>query len=160
VWVPTQSQTSTQQAAMAASGLPEGKVFVHTTYLGGGFGRRGETDFVTDAVETSEGCRQAGQGDLVARRRHAARLLPPITYIRLQAAFDANNNPIAWKERIVQPSLLKRLTGSLDAMGGIDRISVDGRGRSAVRDPEHPRRIHRRPIPACRMGSGGRSATR
>ena len=41
VWVPTQSQTATQQAAMAASGLPESKVFVHTTYLGGGFGRRG-----------------------------------------------------------------------------------------------------------------------
>ena len=39
---------------MAATGLPESKVFVHTTYLGGGFGRRGEADFVTDAVETSK----------------------------------------------------------------------------------------------------------
>src|SRR5688500_8761809 len=32
VWVPTQSQTTTQQAAMAATGLPESQVFVHTQY--------------------------------------------------------------------------------------------------------------------------------
>jgi len=33
--------------------------------------------------------------------------------------------PDAWKERIVQPSLMKRLSGSLDAVGGVDRISVE-----------------------------------
>jgi len=126
VWVPTQSQTSTQQAAMAASGLPEGKVFVHTTYLGGGFGRRGETDFVTDAVETAKA---VGKPVKVIWSREDDMhhdYYRPITYIRLQAAFDASNNPIAWKERIVQPSLLKRLSSSLDATGGIDPISVDG----------------------------------
>jgi len=125
VWVPTQSQTSTQQAAMAASGLPEAKVFVHTTYLGGGFGRRGETDFVTDAVETSKA---VGKPVKVIWSREDDMhhdYYRPITYIRLQAAFDANNNPIAWKEHLVQPSLLKRLSGSLDAMGGVDRISVE-----------------------------------
>ncbi len=106
--------------------MPEAKVFVHTTYLGGGFGRRGETDFVTDAVETSKA---VGKPVKVIWSREDDMhhdYYRPITYIRLQAAFDANNNPIAWKEHIVQPSLLKRLSGSLDAMGGIDRISVDG----------------------------------
>ena len=39
---------------MAASGLPADKVKVHATYMGGGFGRRGEADFVIDAVETSK----------------------------------------------------------------------------------------------------------
>src|SRR5438094_1897328 len=53
VWVPTQGQTASQQAAMAACGLPADKVHIFTTYLGGGFGRRGEADFVADAVETS-----------------------------------------------------------------------------------------------------------
>ena len=48
VWVSTQSQTATQQAAIGVTGLPESKVFVHTAYLGGGFGRRGEGDFVVD----------------------------------------------------------------------------------------------------------------
>ena len=49
---------------------------IHTTYLGGGFGRRGEADFVTDAVETSKAVGEPVKVDLVARRRHAARLLP------------------------------------------------------------------------------------
>src|SRR5262249_48699489 len=52
VYVPTQGQTPSHQAAIAASGLPAAKVKIHTTYMGGGFGRRGEADFVTDAVET------------------------------------------------------------------------------------------------------------
>ena len=125
VWVPTQSQTATQQAAMVASGLPEGKVFVHTTYLGGGFGRRGETDFVTDAVETSKAVGKPVKVIWSREDDMQHDYYRPITYIRLQAAFDANNNPIAWKERIVQPSLMKRLSGSLDAVGGVDRISVE-----------------------------------
>ena len=127
VWVPTQSQTSTQQAAMAASGLPQGKVFVHTTYLGGGFGRRGETDFVTDAVETAK---EVGEPVKVIWSREDDMqhdYYRPITYIRLQAAFDANNNPIAWKERLMQPSLHEapRLGTSTRPEGSI-AISVDG----------------------------------
>jgi isoquinoline 1-oxidoreductase subunit beta len=124
--VPTQSQTATQAAAMAATGLPEGKVFVHTTYLGGGFGRRGETDFVTDAVETSKA---VGKPVKVMWSREddiKHDYYRPVTYIKLQAAVDAQGMPLAWKEHVVQPSLLKRLSGSLDAMKGVDRISVDG----------------------------------
>jgi CO/xanthine dehydrogenase Mo-binding subunit len=34
--------------------VPVDKVVVHTTLLGGGFGRRGEADFVTDAVEVAK----------------------------------------------------------------------------------------------------------
>ena len=54
VYLSTQSQTTTQQVAMAVSGLPQTKVFVHPQFMGGGFGRRGEGDFVADAVETSK----------------------------------------------------------------------------------------------------------
>jgi isoquinoline 1-oxidoreductase beta subunit len=50
----------------------------------------------------------------------------PVTYVRLWAAFDDKGNPTAWKERLVQPSLMKRLAGNLDAVKGVDRISVDG----------------------------------
>lgn len=126
VWVPTQSQTSTQQAAMMATGLPESKVFVHNTYVGGGFGRRGETDFVTDAVETSKAV--GAPVKVIWSREDDIQhdYYRPVTYARLWAAFDASGNPIVWKERIVQPSLMKRLAGNLDAVKGVDRISVDG----------------------------------
>ena len=51
VYAPTQAQTASQDTAMGLTGLPREKVQVHTTFLGGGFGRRSEVDFITDAVE-------------------------------------------------------------------------------------------------------------
>ncbi len=54
IWAPTQWQTSTQNTAAKIAGVPPESVLVHTTYLGGGFGRRGEQDFIRDAVEVSK----------------------------------------------------------------------------------------------------------
>jgi isoquinoline 1-oxidoreductase beta subunit len=50
VWVGTQVQTMVLQAAAKATGLREDQVFVHTPLLGGGFGRRGNNDFVEQAL--------------------------------------------------------------------------------------------------------------
>lgn len=50
VWVGTQVQTMVLQAAAKATGLSEEQVFVHTPYLGGGFGRRGNNDWVEQAL--------------------------------------------------------------------------------------------------------------
>lgn len=51
IWVGTQNQEDTQKVAARMTGLPRKKVRVHTLFLGGGFGRRLETDFVAEAVE-------------------------------------------------------------------------------------------------------------
>ncbi|NEX62831.1 xanthine dehydrogenase family protein molybdopterin-binding subunit [Noviherbaspirillum galbum] len=50
VWLPTQVPGLSASAAAKAAGVPLGKVRVHETYLGGGFGRRLETDMVTQAT--------------------------------------------------------------------------------------------------------------
>jgi isoquinoline 1-oxidoreductase subunit beta len=54
VWAPTQVQSDAQTAAATASGLPAEHCVIHTTLLGGGFGRRLSTDYVTEAVEISK----------------------------------------------------------------------------------------------------------
>jgi isoquinoline 1-oxidoreductase beta subunit len=54
VWAPTQVPTRSQTAAAKITGLPIDKVTVRPTYLGGGFGRRLEVDYVEDAVEVSK----------------------------------------------------------------------------------------------------------
>jgi len=54
IYVPTQAQLMAQAAAAQAAGLPAEKVFVHTTFLGGGFGRRLDVDFVPAAVECAK----------------------------------------------------------------------------------------------------------
>src|SRR4030067_3178898 len=51
LWVPTQTQTGAQFVAAQITGLPSGKIKVNTTFLGGGFGRRSEQDFVAEAVQ-------------------------------------------------------------------------------------------------------------
>src|SRR3989442_8937970 len=109
---------------MAASGLPAKAVNIYTTYLGGGFGRRGEADFVTDAVETSKA---AGKPVKVIWTREddiQHDYYRPITSVRMWGAIDESGKPVAFMQRIVQQSLMKRL-GPLPP-DGVDRISVDG----------------------------------
>ena len=52
--MPTQVQQIAQAAAAKAAGLMPKQVKVHTTFLGGGFGRRLEVDFIPAAVEASK----------------------------------------------------------------------------------------------------------
>ena len=124
VWVPTQGQTASQQAAMAASGLPATAVKIHTTYLGGGFGRRGEADFVMDAVETSKAVGKPVKVVWTREDDMQHDYYRPITYIRMWGSVDASGKPTAFMQRMVQQSLLKRL-GPLPP-DGVDPISVDG----------------------------------
>ncbi len=127
VWVPTQSQTASQQAAMAATGLPEAKVKIHTTYLGGGFGRRGEADYVTDAVEASKAVGKPVKVVWTREDDIQHDYYRPATYVRMWGAVDASGKIVAWQQRIIQQSLLKRVgpPGATNP-GGIDFISVDG----------------------------------
>jgi isoquinoline 1-oxidoreductase subunit beta len=54
VWAPNQVQQRSQQEAINVTGLPPEKCIIHTTMLGGGFGRRLESDYVREAVEVSK----------------------------------------------------------------------------------------------------------
>lgn len=50
VWMPNQSPTLMRMIAAKVAGVPQSDVTVHTTFLGGGFGRRAEVDLVRQAV--------------------------------------------------------------------------------------------------------------
>ena len=54
IWAPTQFQTGAQGLGAQIGGVPPEQVQVHTTYLGGGFGRRFELDFIQEALEVSK----------------------------------------------------------------------------------------------------------
>ena len=58
IYVPTQVQQIAQAAAAKAAGLDPKAVNIHTTFLGGGFGRRLEVDFIPAAVEVSKALRK------------------------------------------------------------------------------------------------------
>ena len=124
VYVPTQGQTATHLAATAASGFPADKVKVHTTYLGGGFGRRGETDFVLDAVETSKAVGKPVKVVWTREDDIQHDYYRPVSYARFWGALDADGKPTVFMQRLVQQSLMKR-TGRLPP-NGVDFISMDG----------------------------------
>ncbi|HET7584248.1 MAG TPA: xanthine dehydrogenase family protein molybdopterin-binding subunit [Gemmatimonadaceae bacterium] len=124
VWAPTQGQSGAQQVAMAITGLPPEKVRVHTTYLGGGFGRRSETDFVAEAVRLSKEVGAPVQ--VIWTREDDVRhdFYRPTTYNKFAAALDANGNPIAWTHRIVGPSI--SVSKGRPPRDGIDGSLVEG----------------------------------
>ena len=53
VWAPTQMPGAARAIAARAAGVADGAVTVHVTYLGGGFGRRLDVDFVGQAVRVA-----------------------------------------------------------------------------------------------------------
>ena len=105
VWIPTQSQSLAQQAAAKAAGLPLAKVRIHSTYLGGGFGRRSVPDVVTQTVEIAKAI-----GKPVhllwtrAEDMHHDRYRPA-SLAALRGGLDKNGNPIAWFHRVAGPEL-------------------------------------------------------
>lgn len=101
VWVPTQGPDDARTTAAQVAQIPPERVIVHTTLLGGGFGRRAVSDFVAEAVEVSKLTGLPVQvfwtrdDDLRHDRYRDA------SAHRLRAAVDARGYPIAWWHRIV-----------------------------------------------------------
>ena len=127
VWVSTQAQTAAQEAAMAVTGLPASAVKIHPQFAGGGFGRRGESDFVTDAVETSKAVGRPVKVIWTREDDVQHDFYRPATYVRFWGAVNESGMPTVWQQRIVQPSILMRFDPhALDSTGGIDRRAVDG----------------------------------
>ncbi|SCW35605.1 MULTISPECIES: xanthine dehydrogenase family protein molybdopterin-binding subunit [unclassified Pseudomonas] len=54
IWVGSQMQTFNQRTAAKITGLAPEQIRIHTTFLGGGFGRRAVQDFVAEAVQVAK----------------------------------------------------------------------------------------------------------
>ena len=125
VWVPTQFQSKAQATAATITGLPPEKVRVHTTFLGGGFGRRSEADFVAEAVEASKAV--GAPVKVVWTREDDMRhdFYRPATYNTLEASLGANGMPVAYVHHVAGPSIMARVfPGSL--RNGLDSTNVEG----------------------------------
>jgi isoquinoline 1-oxidoreductase beta subunit len=96
-WVPTQGPQWAQGVIAEAAKLPPEKVIVHTTLMGGGFGRRYQADFVMEAAQVAKA---AGKPVMVLWTREDDMqhdFYRPASYHKLQGALDANGNLAAWK---------------------------------------------------------------
>ncbi|MCU0493364.1 MAG: molybdopterin-dependent oxidoreductase [Chloroflexaceae bacterium] len=105
LWVGTQSPGGAQAAAARMLGLPAERVTVNVTLLGGGFGRRADTDFVEEAVAISQAV--GAPVKLVWSRaddmQHGS--FRPISHHRLRGGLDGQGNVVAWSHRIATPGI-------------------------------------------------------
>ena len=125
IWAPTQFQQGVQGAGAQIGGVAPEKVQVHTTYLGGGFGRRFELDFIIEALETSKATHAPVK--VVWSREddiHHAQYRPA-NYHQLRAGLDASGQPVAWTHRVVAPSIMARWFPNT-IKNGLDEESVEG----------------------------------
>jgi len=96
-WVPTQAPQWAQETIVKVSGLPKEKVIVHTTLMGGGFGRRYMADFVMEAAQVSK---QTGKPVMVLWTREDDMqhdFYRPASYHHFSGAVDDKGNIAAWK---------------------------------------------------------------
>ena len=107
VWCSTQNGESALAVTAEAAGLPVAQCDVHKTFLGGGFGRRGQSDYVRQAVTIAKELPGTPVKLLWSREEDMTHCYyHPITQCKMTAGFDANKNLIAFHMRISGQSIL------------------------------------------------------
>jgi isoquinoline 1-oxidoreductase subunit beta len=125
VWVGTQVITRAHATAAAVTGLPPEKVQVHNHYLGGGFGRRLEVDFITQAVRIGQ--QVDGPVKVVWTREDDIRhdIYRPYYFDRITAGLDDQGKPVAWSHRVTGSSIMARWIPAA-FKNGLDTDAVEG----------------------------------
>jgi len=144
VWAPTQFQAAprlmagggARGVAAAVAGVPIEDVEIITTFLGGGFGRRSEQDFVREACEVSKAVSRPVKVIYSREDDLQHDFYRPVSFHRIRAALDVAGRPTAWRHHVVSPSIIRRfipaavpdflahLAGPMK--GGIDPSAVEG----------------------------------
>ncbi len=126
VWCGTQNGEAAFAAAVQASGLPPEKCDVHKLILGGGFGRRGQSDYVRQAVLIAKEMQGTPIKLLWSREEDMQHgFYHPVTQCRMVGAFDADNNLTALRMRISGQSILARLRPEA-MINGMDPATFQG----------------------------------
>ena len=128
VWAPTQGPTGTQGFAAAAAGTTPDKVTVHTTLIGGGFGRKAEADFITDAVLLARET-EGRPVKVVWTREDDVRngKYRPLAAQHIEVGLDGGSNIVGWRHRVVADSIFARTLPEMFANdGGLDTVVTDG----------------------------------
>ncbi|QGM96358.1 xanthine dehydrogenase family protein molybdopterin-binding subunit [Methylocystis parvus] len=126
VWTGTQNGEAALEAVVAASGLPRENCDVRKVMLGGGFGRRGFADYVTQAVliakqlpGTPVKLLWSREEDMTQGKYH------PVTQCKLTGAFDADNKLAALHMRISGQSIFSTVRPQM-VKNGLDPAVFQG----------------------------------
>jgi isoquinoline 1-oxidoreductase beta subunit len=105
IWAPTQAQSAAHDAAVRLTGLPPERVTLHTTFMGGGFGRRSNVDYVEFAVQVAQAVRRPVK--VIWSREEDMRHghYRPAASVRVECGLGPDGALVAWKQRVASPSV-------------------------------------------------------
>jgi isoquinoline 1-oxidoreductase beta subunit len=126
IWVPTQNPATALATAAIAADVPNEKVTVHRTMLGGGFGRRAPIqEYVRQAVLIAKAFAEPVKLVWSREQDIAHDLYRPFGMARLTAGLDAAGMPVAWTIRLAGPSFVASLVPGF-GNNIMDRTFVSG----------------------------------
>jgi isoquinoline 1-oxidoreductase beta subunit len=126
VWCPTQNGEAALAAVAEASGLPVDKCEVYKVLLGGGFGRRGRTDYVRQAVLIAREMPGTPVKLIWTREEdmtHCA--YHPVTQCKMTGGLDKDGNLVGLHMRISGQSILASLAPQ-NLKNGMDPVTFQG----------------------------------
>ena len=166
IWTGTQFQTIDQKTAADITGLEPGQVDIHTTFLGGGFGRRATptTDFISEAVQVAKASGKVVK--VVWTREDDVRggYYRPAFLHRARIAIGEDGYPKAWKHVLAGQSIAAGTPfEAMMVKDGVDATSVEGVADSPYMKeiPDHRVDLHspKTGIPVLWWRSVGHSHT-
>ena len=92
IWAPTQAAGLVAATAASITGLPANKITVHTTFLGGGLGRKFEQDFIAQAIQVSKAVQQPVKLVWSREEDFTNDQYRPMALARVQAGLDSQGN--------------------------------------------------------------------
>ena len=129
IWTGTQFQTLDQQLAARITGLSPSQVEVHTTFLGGGFGRRANptSDFVSEAVQVAKAANAPVKTVWTREDDVHGGYYRPAYLHRARIGLGTDGLPVAWRHTVVGQSILVGTPFEpFLVKNGIDATSVEG----------------------------------
>jgi isoquinoline 1-oxidoreductase beta subunit len=145
IWAGTQSPSIDQMVASHITGLKPEQIKIHTTLLGGGFGRRANvtSDFVADAVQVANGEGVPIKTIWTREDDIQCGYFRPMFVHKLEAGVDANGMPSAWHQRLVGESIMEGTPfADLTIKDGVDAASVEGAADMPYAIPNRRIEVH------------------
>jgi len=104
-WCPSQCADVSRTILAKELDLPENSVTVHTTFMGGGFGRRYQYDFQTEAAQIARHVSTPVQLVWTREDDMTHDFYRPAAMRRMRGAVDAAGNIVAWSDFLVDPAI-------------------------------------------------------
>ncbi len=109
IYGPTQFPQLAEGMAMQITGFPKEKVKVHTTFLGGGFGRRIDVDFIVQAIQISKAVGKPVKLIWTREDDMTHDFYRPVSLNTLSAGLNDKGMPVGLKSRLTSQSVTARL---------------------------------------------------